>query len=70
MNKRKAYSIMHQAMTILDWEKYFHRIRLSDDDVYELLYYSDLSNDRDFPLCLIVRGILFDRVPNLYQILK
>lgn len=69
-DKIKAYSVMHEAMWLLDCEQYYPKLRLSDDDVYNLLYYSDMANDRDFPLCCIVRGILFDQVSELYQILK
>ena len=69
-DKIKAYSIIHEAMMLLDWEEYYPELHLSADDVYNLLYYSDLSNDRDLPLCCIVRGILFDSISMLYQILK
>lgn len=69
-DKIKAYSIMYEAMWLLDCEQYYPKLLLSDDDVYNLLYYSDMANDRDFPLCCIVRGILFDQVSELYQILK
>lgn len=69
-DKMKAYSVMHEAMMLLDWEQYYPKLHLSDDDVYNLLYYSDMANDRDFPLCCIVRGILFDSISELYQTLK
>lgn len=69
-DKIKAYSIMYEAMWLLDWEQYYPKLFLSDDDVSILIYYSDMTNDRDFPLCCIVRGILFDSISELYQILK
>ena len=57
-DKMKAYNIMYEAMMLLGWEQHYPKLHLSDDDVYNLLYYSDLSNDRDVPLCCIVRGIV------------
>ena len=65
-----AYSIMRQALDLLGWSKYYDQLSLNSGDINELCYYSELSNDRDYPLCCIVRGILWDQVPALYQVLK
>lgn len=66
----QAYSIMRQALSLLGWSQYYDQITLRPADIHELLYYSNRANERDFPLCCIVRGILFDSIPELYQTLK
>lgn len=65
-----AYTIMGQALTILGWERFYNQLNLSSNDINELCYYSELNNSRDFALCQIVRDILLDSIPALYQILK
>lgn len=66
----KAYKVLSAAMALCGWEHLYSKVHLSEDDVYEILYYSNPDNERDYPLCAIIRGILFDQVPDLYQILK
>lgn len=65
-----AYAIMRQAMDLLGWSQYYDQLNLSSGDINELCYYSDIVNSRDFALCQIVRGILWDSIPALYQTLK
>ena len=69
-NMYKAYTIMGQALKLLGWERFYNQLNLSSNNINELCYYSDIANDRDFALCQIVRGILWDSIPALYQILK
>ena len=66
----KAYAIVRQAMFLCGWHHLYHKVTLDTDDVRGILYYSTWENERDFPLCFIIRGILFDQVSELYQTLK
>lgn len=69
-NMTKAYAIMRQAMYLCGWHHLYHKVTLTNDEVYGILYYSNLDNKRDFPLCIMIKGILFDQVSELYQSLK
>ena len=59
-----AYSIMRQALDLLGWSKYYDQISLNSDDIREL------NDTTEYLLCVVVRGILFDSIPELYQTLK
>lgn len=60
----QAYSIMRQALDLLGWSKYYDQLNLSSGDINEL------NDDTTYMPCVIVRGILFDSIPALYQALK
>ena len=66
----KAYAVVRQAMLHCGWHHLYHKVTLSSGDVYEILYYSNLDNKRDFPLCIMIKGILFDQIPELHQVLN
>lgn len=70
MDMGKAYAIVRQAMFLCGWCHLYHKVTLNTDNVREILYYSTWENERDFPLCCIIRGILFNQLSELYQILK
>lgn len=59
-----AYAIMKQAMDLLGWSQYYDQVSLNSDDINEL------NDDTTYMPCVIVRGILFDSIPQLYQTLK
>ncbi len=67
---KHAYDILFRAMALCGWSHLYSKVTLNSGDIYELNYYSDLNNDRDYALCQIVRGILFGQVSELYQTLK
>lgn len=59
-----AYAIMKQAIDLLGWSQYYDQLNLSSGDINEL------NDDTTYMPCVIVRGILFDSIPQLYQTLK
>lgn len=66
----KAYAVVRQAMFLCGWHHLYHKVTLSTDEIGILLYYSNMANKRGLPLCYVVRGILFNKLPELYQSLK
>lgn len=66
----KAYASLYRAMLLSGWKDLYYRVRLRPDDAYEINFYASHSPENDYALCAIIRGILFDQVPELYQVLK
>lgn len=66
----KAYSALRDAMTLSDFIEHYHKVHLRSKDVYDVNFYNIANPQNDLPLCCIIRSILLDQVPELYQILK
>ena len=66
----KAYATLRQAMVICGWEHLYDKVNLSARDTFEINFYAEYTPRNDYPLCCIIRGILFDQIPELYKALK
>ena len=59
----KAYELLYKAMLLSGWKDLYHKVRLWPEDIRTL-------NDTTSCLCHVIRTMLMDKVPELYQILK
>ena len=66
----KAYNTLRQAMVICGWSHLYHKICLHPDDMYAINSHAEDNQRNNYPLCCVIRGILFDQIPELYRILK
>ena len=69
MTKHK-YKLFKKYMVFLGYEKYIRKIprRLLQEHLKSLP--DSFWTDDDYPTCVVLRGILFDCVPQLYQLMK
>lgn len=58
----KAYELLYRAMLLSGWKDLYYKVRLWPDDIRNI-------NSGNLT-CQIIRTILMDRVPELYQVLK
>lgn len=64
-----AWQILYRALESCGMARFYKRITLRTCDIDSLTYYYE-NTDKDFALCQIVRGLLFDQIPEMYQVLK
>ena len=66
----KAKRLWKKAIALTPFETVARRTALTRREKYEIRFYCAAIVPRGPPPCQVIRCILFDRVPSLYQILK
>lgn len=64
-----AKQILYKALESCGMVRFYHQITLYRSEAESLVYYYE-HTDSDTLICQIVRGLLFDQVPEMYQALK
>ena len=61
--------ILYKALETCGMTRFYRQICLRDQAIEKLPYYYE-HTDSDTLICQIVRGLLFDYIPEMYQALK
>jgi hypothetical protein len=61
--------ILYKGLSLIGMERFYKKVHLTEDNIYSLEFYESRPND-DTLICQIIRGLLFDQIPELYQALK